>query len=418
MIKQEALTLITPIQKGQHQALEQQLKKIKKELIASKHALFENLGTIHFARWLILEPAEVQGVQIQGRLAFSSNFDHEKETHVAALCTVAGTFIDNIYQYCEGYPGVAARNPESRKHYLEQWQVKNSAFFVGAPGRSIEQIKKESALRNLLRTFLNSNSWENLSARQVHQSLRDKVLLDGDYHWVRQRAPAKSINWLGLIIMGIVLLILLPFILIWLLIIQVFHERHDIPLGLTPSQVSEPHIKKLEEYEDIQNQNQFSQVLIMKSGGARLFTLNGFLLFARLLIRFLFVNGKLMGIPTIHFARWVMIDDNKRMLFLSNFDGSWQQYLGDFIDKSGWGLTSIWSNSVGFPKTIFSLFKGAYDEEHFLAWSRYYEIQTQLWYSAYPHLSIKNIVNNTRIRNGLMRNMNETQSQQFLNSIN
>ena len=217
-----------------------------------------------------------------------------------------------------------------------------------------------------------------------------------------------------MVFLGLILLILLPFIIIWVLIINFFLEPGDKPLGLTPSQVDEAHIKKLEEYEDLENQNQFTQVLIMKPGKMRLITLLGLMLFAKALIKNLFVNGKLMGIPTIHFARWVMIDNQKRMLFFSNFDGSWQQYLGDFIDKSGWGLTGIWSNTQKFPRTKFLFAAGAYDEEHFLAWSRYFQIPTSVWYCAYPHLSIKNVINNSYLRNELFRELNEKQAQQFL----
>ena len=124
-----------------------------------------------------------------------------------------------------------------------------------------------------------------------------------------------------------------------------------------------------------------------------------------------------MGIPTIHFARWVLFDDNKRVLFFSNFDGSWQQYLGDFIDQSGWGLTGIFSNTKVFPKTKFLLTGGAYDEEHFLAWSRDSELPTQIWYSAYPSLSIKNVNNNSRIRSKLFQNLSEKQAKEFLQLI-
>jgi hypothetical protein len=102
------------------------------------------------------------------------------------------------------------------------------------------------------------------------------------------------------------------------------------------------------------------------------------------------------------------------MLFFSNFDGSWQQYLGDFIDKSGWGLTGIWSNTMKFPRTRFLLTGGAYDEEHFLAWSRYYQIPTAVWYCAYPHLSIKNVINNSYIRNELFQDLNEQEARKFL----
>lgn len=149
----------------------------------------------------------------------------------------------------------------------------------------------------------------------------------------------------------------------------------------------------------------------------RLFTFKAMMLFGRTLIRFLFVKGKLMGIPSIHFARWVLFDQNKRVLFFSNFDGSWQQYLGDFIDKSGWGLTGIFSNTTNFPKTRFLITGGAYDEEHFLAWSRYTELPTQIWFNAYPHLSIKNVNNNSLIRTKLRKTLSERQAKKFLKLI-
>ena len=121
-----------------------------------------------------------------------------------------------------------------------------------------------------------------------------------------------------------------------------------------------------------------------------------------------------MDIPTIHFAHWIMLDKGDHMLFTSNFDGSWQQYIGDFIDKSGWGLTAIWSNAVGFPRAYFLFAGGAYKEQEFLAWSRYYQIPTQFWYSAYPDLSIKNKINSSKIRDGLFKKMNEKQASKYL----
>jgi hypothetical protein len=414
-MKQKGLTLITPVLEGSHQSLHAELNQIKKELIDEKSELFENIGSIHFARWILLEPTELDGEKLNARLAFSSNYDDEHEEHIYALSSTAGAFIDRIYKFCEGYPALDSITAEQRRDYLVKWKIKNAAFYTGAPGRTLDQILKESSLREFLRNQLDGEKWTGLNASSVHKSLKQKVLAQEEFLWTKEKAKLPAVNYFGLFLLGVVLLVLLVPILLWLLIIQLFYERKDVPLGLTPSQVSEPHIRKLEEYEDLTNQNQFTQVLVMKKGLPRRITLNGFLLFAKQLIANLFVTGKLMGIPTIHFARWVMIDGGRRMLFLSNFDGSWQQYLGDFIDKSGWGLTAIWSNSVGFPKTKFTFFDGAYDEEHFLAWSRYYEIPTQVWYSAYPHLSIKNIVNNSLIRQELMQNLNEKRAARFLN---
>jgi hypothetical protein len=214
--------------------------------------------------------------------------------------------------------------------------------------------------------------------------------------------------------MGIVTLFFLPFIIIWVLIVHFFYERREKNGEATLSQLPDKLISRLEEDEDLTSQNQFTQVVVMKPGFVRLITFKLMMLLGRTLIKNMFVKGELMGIPTIHFARWVLFDKNKHVLFFSNFDGSWQQYLGDFIDKSGWGLTGIFSNTVNFPKTNFLLTGGAYDEEHFLAWSRGTQVPTAVWYSAYPHLSIKNVKNNSRIRHDLRENLTEKEAQYFL----
>ena len=54
---------------------------------------------------------------------------------------------------------------------------------------------------------------------------------------------------------------------------------------------------------------------------------------------------------TIHFARWVFLDDKKRLLFASNYDGSLESYMDDFINKVAWGINLVFSNGVGYPRT-------------------------------------------------------------------
>lgn len=417
MTHQHPLTLVTPVISGQQDNLHAVLMEIRKELLAGRGESFESLGTIHYARWILLEPKDADGqpeTDVGWRLVFSSNYDGDEDAHLEGLSTIAADFTDRLYSHCEGYPAGSVRTPEARRQYLSRWKVKESAFFVGAIGRTVGQIREEYALRNHVWDLLRTGSWTGRSAQDVHRALRQEVSQRSEFSWARDPVKIPRVSWPGMVLLGLILLILLPFILIWVLILHFRYERTDEPLGLTPSQISGEHVKLLEEYEDLTTQNQFTQVLYMKPGWMRLVTLQGLMIFARALISFLFVDGKLMGIPTIHFARWVMIDDQKRMLFFSNFDGSWQQYLGDFIDKSGWGLTGIWSNTKKFPRTKFLLTGGAYDEEHFLAWSRYYQIPTAVWYCAYPHLSIKNINNNTQIRNDLFRDLSEEDAKKFL----
>ena len=66
--------------------------------------------------------------------------------------------------------------------------------------------------------------------------------------------------------------------------------------------------------------------------------------------RHVFNRGNLAGVKTIHFARWVFLDGRRRMFFASNYDGSLESYMDDFIDKVAWGLNLVFSNGVGYPR--------------------------------------------------------------------
>lgn len=88
-------------------------------------------------------------------------------------------------------------------------------------------------------------------------------------------------------------------------------------------------------------------------------------------------------------------------MFFSNYDGSWESYLGDFIDKAAAGLTAVWSNTLGFPRASYLVGQGATDEERFKSWTRAHQVPTQLWYSAYPELTMFNIQHNARLCAGL-----------------
>jgi hypothetical protein len=112
-------------------------------------------------------------------------------------------------------------------------------------------------------------------------------------------------------------------------------------------------------------------------------------------------SGMLSGISTIHFARWVVIDKGRQLLFLSHYDGDWDAYLGDFVEQASRGLTAIWSNCVGFPRSSFLMWGGARDQRAFKAYSRRSQQETLFVYCAYPQLTVSNIENHTAIREAL-----------------
>ena len=128
----------------------------------------------------------------------------------------------------------------------------------------------------------------------------------------------------------------------------------------------------------------------------------------------LYRPGFLGTIGTIHFARWVTPPGSHDLIFLSNFGGSWESYLEDFITRAHAGLTGIWSNTIGFPRSQNLFQKGATDGDRFKRFARHSMVPTRFWYSAYPHLTTASIRTNAAIRRGLSGVMTEDEAIAWL----
>ncbi|MCX7283430.1 MAG: Dyp-type peroxidase [Novosphingobium sp.] len=113
-------------------------------------------------------------------------------------------------------------------------------------------------------------------------------------------------------------------------------------------------------------------------------------------------RGFLATVGTIHAARWVVVPGTRQLLFLSNYDGSWESYLEDFITKASEGVSAVWSNAQGFPATNFLFFKGAADGDRMKRYARNSMQPTPFWFSAHPRLSTSAIRKHALIVSGLL----------------
>ena len=89
------------------------------------------------------------------------------------------------------------------------------------------------------------------------------------------------------------------------------------------------------------------------------------------------------------------------MVFFSNYDGSVESYMDDFINKTGFGLNASFSNGIGYPRTNWLVLDGCADERKYKEFLRRHTVPTQVWYKAYPGLTAVDLERNTRIRRGL-----------------
>jgi hypothetical protein len=207
--------------------------------------------------------------------------------------------------------------------------------------------------------------------------------------------------------------IVLAVAIIWMLIMLVFEltERQD------PNPVTKDHIRGLIARETQMVQAQFSALGNIKPGKFRLITMKFLLRSTDFLAPYIFTKGKLSGIPTVHFARWLLVNEGKQMLFLSNYDGNSENYLRDFINIAAKQLTLLFCLAQGYPKTWLMVFGGARDAENFMAWARYRQVITNVWYSANKEVSVMNIFQNSKIRNGICGTMKEAEAQKWISTL-
>ena len=129
---------------------------------------------------------------------------------------------------------------------------------------------------------------------------------------------------------------------------------------------------------------------------------------------YLYRPGWLGTLGTIHFARWVRVPGTRDLIFLSNYGGSFESYLEDFITKAHIGLTGVWSNTEGFPRAANLIQQGATDGDFFKRWARRQQVPTGCWYSAYPQLTTANIRINATIHQGLGTILTEEEARRWL----
>lgn len=190
-------------------------------------------------------------------------------------------------------------------------------------------------------------------------------------------------------------------------------EASDIPDNSIPNDAV---LREVVRRENKSVLNHMMGVSTMKPGLLRRFTIKlAFFIIGTLSAKYR--PGYLAGIGTINFARWVLLPGTNQLLFFGNYGGSWESYLEDFVTKAHEGLTGVWSNCEGYPKSSTLFYQGATQAEPFLRWARRQHRPTHFWYSAYPNLTTDRIRSNAAIRQGLAGAKTEDEAKAWLANL-
>jgi hypothetical protein len=439
MIPQDTFVIVAKVKPASVLALRQKLATMalagKPGMADPKNALvpFGNYGNIHFARFIVLEENAAKDREafdlpvsdLPIYLCFLVDCDGSADALLADMARGLPGLKD-IFDHCEGF------NPQGDVlAWLKAHSVKPSAHYVNWIGRSVDQVREEARLHG-----------------HLHATLPGIASTDPQTIFTELKAQAKSCkltaapptplawrieNWwhllvpLVLALIGLILFLICllrhPIITIVLLCVVVIvfvvllrrHEQTD-PVVCEPY---EPlHVAALRLGEDHDVTNQYTAMGSLKPGWFRLRTETAILYFINWVARHICTRGAIGRIGTIHFAHWLVIENGGRGFFCSNYDGSHEAYMDDFINKAGFGLNLSFSSSIGYPITNWLLARGAWLEQDFKRFQRHHQIPTDVWYKAYPGLTARDLARNSRIRNGFEKTaMNDDEIRRWLAEI-
>lgn len=415
MTPQSQFTVLAPIAKSREPALRQLLATMNlgAGVADPNNALvpFGEFGNLHFARFTLLDDPtqgdiEAYGVrrpELPSYLAFLGDCDGPARECLAEIVQRSGPRLREIFQHCSDFEA----DPD-----LLSWMVAHdlpvAANYVNWVGRTVRQIKEESALQRALAAKVDRSVVASGAAAQQRRSeLIAFVREEMAAHRLALTPPASTpLRWqlaklVNLVAGVLVTLIASPVLLLispLLLVALRRHEDRDPEICPRPDAAL---LHELQILEDLDVSNQYTALGSAKPGLLRLALMTVVLAAIQFSCRHVFTRGFLARVQSIHFARWVSIDDKKRVIFVSNYDGGHQAYMDDFINKAAFGLNVVFSNGVGWPHTEWLLAKGSRREHYFKYFQRRHQLPTQVWYKAYPGLTLIDMERNARIRQGL-----------------
>lgn len=405
----QGLTLLAAIEPGQEEALRATLQEIGDDINGrrlgqeseSVHINFPRSRAMHFARLVVLPDPDTGPDAC--RLLLATDYDGSLESHLREIVELTSD-LDAVFGRCVGYQGKDRFAEFVRAHSLEP-----DAYYIAFRGQSVEDVRRLGEIRRQVEERLDSGEPPERAPLGLHM-------------WL---TVAAALGTIGKFV-GRTVMILVDVVIIVLRFGPLTALRAAKQIGATLDRLwygwlfnrltwnsfsppSTPYTELDPEIcgpcvpqapgdevvgardgdpirppkEDVITQNQLTLVTVIDP--ARVREARAVQAVIELYARRLAAPGSLAGISTIHFVRWLIIDGGKRLVMLSNYDGSWDAYIDEFAVMILSGLDAIWGSAVGYPT------EGAQDLPAFKRFLRCHQTQSQVFYSAYPWRTVVGI---------------------------
>jgi hypothetical protein len=394
------LTILVPIRPGEENRLRAVLQRIGNDIAgdslqhtARPHIRFPASAHIHFARFAIIDDPD-RGPS-RRRLLYSSNYDGTLADHVAELAALT-TDMNAIWACCDGYD-----SPDTFLALVRKYALPFGAFFVAFRDDTVGTIRKRVADRHAVvdrgqplpigKPTVTFGARVLGRLRQIGRALP----IVSDVVRAVARHGIGNVWWAGRTVVSTLgryrLLRLFNMVTRNALAprrslyssVALDHGQNTVPVA--GDEIPSSSVALGSGFrEDVVAQNQLTLVTVVDPryrdrAAAVLAVIDAY-------ARRVSAPGSLAGISTIHFVRWLLIDDNRRLVMLSDYDGSWEAYIDEFAEMILSGLDAIWSTAIAFPPD------GARDLPAFKRFLRTHQVPAEVFYSAYPDETILSIL--------------------------
>jgi hypothetical protein len=419
------LTILAAIRPGEEAPLRRVLRPIGDDIKGTRldeavlrpRVEFVRSRAIHFARFAILDDPD-RGTA-RKRLLYSANYDGDLDSHLAELMGITSD-MNAIWGRLEGYAGLGDFPRFIRAHAHEP-----EAFYIAFRDATVDRVQNAIAARRCAQTLLGGGSPDPLAALRSRPSRRlppganDLLVAFDDAASSVAAAFDRLVRALPIVVDGgraiarcgfrnvflgtqrIVASLDRYLLFRWLNRVTRNHmpsqrspysslvfDNCSAPVPLEPGDempsTSDP--ESIPTFrEDVVTQNQLTVVTVVKPGEvdrvrAVMAAIDSF---SKRLAR----PGSLIGISTIHFVKWLVIDEGRRLIMVSDYDGSWESYIDEFAEMILSGLDAIWETAYGYPPD------GARDLPAFKRFLRSHQVPSEVFFSAYPDATVLNIAN-------------------------
>jgi len=365
---------------------------------------FSRFQRIHFARLVVLDDRTLADrthfpnlyFPCPVRLALLVVCDGPAEAQIDELAEVAGDGLRRLFGHCEDLD-----ESTDLRRWLHSNMVRSATFYMNWAGRTVLQSREEAVLHDVLREAL--AELPAASPGETKRALREAVARRGVTLTPEAPTPLgrRLAGWLDLIVVPIIILLMTPLLILLAPLLAIKLRRLEKANPVIAPRRSVELMEELSRYEDHDITNPFGAMGSVQPGLFRRWLASYLLWLIDWAARHITTRGKLSRVRTIHCARWIFVDDKKRMYFASEYDGSHEAYMDDFVNKVAFGLNLSFSHAIGVPKTRWLLWGGASRERDWKNFLRRHELPTPVWYKAYPGLTCQDLARNTRIRKGL-----------------